>query len=111
MALLVLLSHPERDAALLLARELVELGLAAGVNLLDGAASIYRWQGEVREKRECLILAQVAEAALTDFRAHVLASHPYQVPGLMAWPLSDAYPPFLHWIEANSAALAGPCQE
>ena len=67
MSFLVYVTVPDEPEALALARMLVETRLAAGVNVLPGACSVYRWQGEVREAGECLLLAQVSRAAFEDF--------------------------------------------
>ena len=69
MSFLVYVTVPHEREALDLARMLVEARLAAGVNVLPGARSVYRWQGEVREAGECLLLAQVGRAAFEDFCA------------------------------------------
>ncbi len=52
MSLLVYVTVPDEREALTLARMLVEARLAAGVNVLPGARSVYRWQGAVREAGE-----------------------------------------------------------
>lgn len=90
------------DAARLLARELVAARLAAGVNILPGAASVYRWQEKICEAAEIVLLAQVSEAALADFSAHVRARHPHEVPCISALPIAGGNAAFLRWIGENS---------
>lgn len=107
MAHLVYVTVPDEAQALELARHLVEAGLAAGVNVLPGAHSVYRWQGAVRQKDECLLLAQVSEAALADLTRELTARHSYEVPCVVALPIADGHPPFMEWIEHNSLPLAG----
>lgn len=102
MALLVYLTMPDEDAALALARMLVHERLAAGVNIVPGARSIYRWRDDVHEAAECLLLAQVAEAAFDDFSSAVRRVHTYEVPCIIALPLTAGHAPFLQWIEENS---------
>ena len=85
-----------------MARELVRLRLAAGVNMLPAARSVYRWQGTVHEAGECLLLAQVSEAALPQFMERVRALHSYEVPCVVAMPIAARYQPFLQWIAENS---------
>lgn len=87
MSFLVYVTVPHEREALDLARMLVEARLAAGVNVLPGARSVYRWQGEVREAGECLLLAQVSRAAFEDFCAAVRRAHSYEVPCIVALPL------------------------
>lgn len=106
MALLVYVTVPDGAEARRIARALVEKRLAAGVNILPGAASIYRWQGRICEAAEHVLLAQVSRAAFAAARETILALHSHQVPCIIALPLEDGHPPFLHWIEKNCRPLA-----
>lgn len=98
---------PERDAALALAESLVRRGLAAGVNVVAGERSFYRWQGELCEAREWLLFAQVSAEAFPAFCAAVREAHSHQTPCIVAWPLTAGHAPFLRWIEENSRPPAG----
>ena len=102
MSFLVYVTVPDKREALALARMLVEARLTAGVNVLPGARSVYRWQGAVREAGECLMLSQVSLAAFEDFCASVCDAHSYEVPCIVALPLEAGHQPFLRWIEENS---------
>lgn len=93
------------EAARLLARELVAARLAAGVNILPGVQSVYRWQGDIQEAEELVLLAQVSGAALADFCAHVRARHPHEVPCISALPITGGNAAFLRWIEENSRSV------
>lgn len=93
------------EAVRLLAHELVEARLAAGINILPGALSVYRWQDKVCQAAEIVLLAQVSKAAFADFRAHVLARHPHEVPCITAVPITDGNAAFLRWIGENSLPL------
>ena len=99
---LVYMTAPSQAEAMTLARDLVRLRLAAGVNVLPGAQSVYRWKGEVCEANECLLAAQVSEAALPEFMARARALHSYEVPCVIAMPIADGHQPFLRWITENS---------
>ena len=107
MSFLVYVTVPHEREALDLARMLVEARLAAGVNVLPGARSVYRWQGEVREAGECLLLAQVCRGGFAVFCAGVRRAHSYDVPGFVALPLAAGHEPFLLWIEENSLPSVG----
>lgn len=92
-------------AVRLLAHELVEARLAAGVNILPGALSVYRWQEKVCQAEEIVLLAQVSRAAFAAFCAHVRARHPHEVPCITALPLADGNAAFLRWIGENSLPM------
>lgn len=96
------MTAPEADVARRIARELVGSSLCAGVNIIPGAISIYHWQGELRERQECLLVAQASEAALPRIFALLARLHPYVTPCALAWPVTAGLEPFLQWIAANS---------
>lgn len=101
-AFLVYVTTPTREEAVDLARALVHLGLAAGVNILPGAQSVYRWKGAVCEAAECLLLAQASEEALEPLIREVRARHSYEVPCIIALSIGHGHSPFLRWIAENS---------
>ena len=108
MSLLACVTVPDGATARTLAHLMVERRLAAGVNILPGVLSVYRWDGKVRESRECLLVAQVSRAAWEDFRAAVEAAHPYEVPCIVGMPLEKGNAPFLAWIAQNSSPAGQP---
>lgn len=108
MSLFACVTVPDGATARTLAHLMVERRLAAGVNILPGVLSVYRWDGKVRESRECLLLAQVSRAAWEDFRAAVEAAHPYEVPCIVGMPLEKGNAPFLAWIAQNSSPAGQP---
>lgn len=108
MSLLACVTVPDGATARTLAHLMVERRLAAGVNILPGVLSVYRWDGKVRESRECLLLAQVSRAAWEDFRAAVEAAHPYEVPCIVGMPLEKGNALFLAWIAQNSSPAGQP---
>ncbi len=86
-----------------LARELVELRLAACVNITAGVTSIYRWLGNVAEDAEQLLVIKTVDANLDELRKALFARHPYDVPEFVVLPIgstSDAYGAWL--LEATT---------
>ena len=76
------------------ARTLVELRLAACVNIVDRVTSVYRWEGQVSEDGEQLLIIKTAEDRLAALREEVFRQHPYQVPEFVVLRIdetSDAY--------------------
>jgi periplasmic divalent cation tolerance protein len=77
-----------------LARELVELRLAACVNVLPGVTSVYRWQSRVDEDDEQLLIIKTVDDNIHELREALFVRHPYEVPEFVVLPIasmSDAY--------------------
>ena len=77
-----------------LARELVELRLAACVNIVPGVMSIFRWKGSIEEDPELLLVIKTLDENVDALRDAILARHPYEVAEFLVLPVastSDAY--------------------
>lgn len=94
----VLVSGPDLPTMRALARALVEEGLVACANLVDGAASVYRWEGAVEEASECLAVLKTTHARLPAVEARVLELHPYDVPELLVLPVAGGSAAYLEWV-------------
>lgn len=92
----------DRAEALAIGRALVAERLAAGVNVVDGAHSVYWWQGAVREDSEALFVAQTRASLVERAVERVKELHSYQVPCVVALPVADGNPHFLDWISAET---------
>lgn len=102
-ALVVLCTAPDAAAGKALARALVEEGLAACCNLVPGLTSVYRWEGEVREEGEVLLVLKTRPARLPELEARILELHPYDVPELVALEAAHVATGYLAWLEASTA--------
>ena len=92
-----------------IARAVVEERLAACANLLPGMRSIYRWQGEIAEDEEAVLILKTREALLEPLIARVTALHSYDCPCVVTLPVQAGNPDFLNWIsgEVGEASLGG----
>jgi periplasmic divalent cation tolerance protein len=96
--LLVLTNVPDQDTAEKLARALIEGRAAACVNVLAACRSIYRWQGAVETADEIPLLIKTAAANYARVETIVRALHPYDVPELIAIPITQGLPAYLDWL-------------
>jgi periplasmic divalent cation tolerance protein len=87
------------DAASL-ARELIELRLAACVNIVDGLRSIYRWQGNIEDDSEKLLIIKTVEEQITALRDVLFSRHPYEVPEFVVVPIDRIEGPYRDWLIA-----------
>jgi periplasmic divalent cation tolerance protein len=97
----VLVTAPE-SAAVELARALVGERLAACVNLVPGIRSIYRWNGEVTEDEEVLLVAKTRSDRVDALSQRVRELHPYELPETLALPAVGGSAAYLAWIGAES---------
>lgn len=102
-ALICFCTCPDQATALRIARTLVDERLAACANLLPAVQSVYRWQGQVHEASEVLLLIKTAQDRLDALRARLVALHPYELPELVAVEVAAGLPAYLDWICAETA--------
>jgi periplasmic divalent cation tolerance protein len=88
---------PDRAVAALLARGLVEAGLAACVQVHGPVSSWFRWQGTLEEAEEFVLAAKVLADRYPEAEAWLLEHHPYELPECIAVRLAAASPAFLSW--------------
>ncbi len=100
-AVVVYVTAPSAEEARTLARALVEERLAACVNLLP-VESVYRWQGQLEEASEILLVVKTCHGRLDALAARVRALHSYTVPEIIALPLLAGWPPYLQWLEEET---------
>ncbi|MDR0565359.1 MAG: divalent-cation tolerance protein CutA [Azoarcus sp.] len=107
-ALLILTTLPDPASANALAARLVEENLAACVNILSPCTSVYRWQGKVETASEIPVFIKTTRAHYPALEATVRALHPYEVPELIALPVSHGLAAYLDWIAASVTIQASP---
>lgn len=98
--LLVFTNLPDRPAAEALARALVEERLAACVNILASCRSVYRWQGAIENADEVPLLIKTSVERYAALAAAIRARHPYELPELIAVPITQGLPDYLAWVHA-----------
>lgn len=107
-ALLVLTNLPDAAAAHALAKRLIENRLAACVNILAPCRSVYRWQGKIEDAAEVPLLIKTSAARYTELEAAIRAAHPYELPEIIAVPLSRGLPEYLGWVVAETQPSPSP---
>lgn len=103
-AIVVLTTVANPIEAEMLIRSLLERRLIACGTMLPGARSLYRWEGQIADEPETVILLKtrsellhVLEAAFGDF-------HPYKVPELLALPVSAGLEKYVAWINSETSS-------
>jgi periplasmic divalent cation tolerance protein len=94
------LNDSERSRTL--AREMIEMRLAACVQVLDGAQSFYRWQGAVEGATESILWIKTSADRVSELRDWLLAHHPYELPEFLVLPVLGGSAAYLRWLAAGS---------
>jgi periplasmic divalent cation tolerance protein len=79
-------------------KALVESRLAACVNILDNMQSIYRWEQEIQQDTEVVLIAKTTDSLVSELIEKVKILHSYDCPCIVSLPILDGYRPFLDWI-------------
>lgn len=90
----------EKEAKIL-ARSLIEKNLAACVNILPGATSVYRWKGVLEEATECLLVIKTTDDRVPAIESLYRTEHPYELPELIELKVTGGKREYLEWILAG----------
>jgi periplasmic divalent cation tolerance protein len=94
----------EKEAARL-ARHLVEQRVAACVNILPKARSVYRWKDKIESTAEYVLLIKSRRDLFAPLRAEIEKIHTYEVPEIVALPVVEGSEAYLGWIDGQLTVL------
>ena len=97
-AILIITNFPDTKSALALSEKLVEMHLAACVNVLGECSSVYRWEGKTETATEIPLLIKTQQQHYDQVEQMIKAMHPYELPEVMIVPVSGGLPAYLQWI-------------
>ena len=103
---MVLTTLPERADAEALARELLAARLAACIHIGAAVQSLYHWKGEIETASEIPMTIKTRADLYTKVESAIRARHPYELPEIVAVPITDGFPAYVEWILAEAAAPA-----
>ena len=90
------------DEARELGKMLLEKNLAACVNVLEGMYSLYRWEGEIQEDQETVLIAKTRHELVNELTKAVQSVHSYDCPCIIELPIQGGNPEFLKWIYSET---------
>mgnify|MGYP003411335744 FL=1 len=97
--LLVITNLPDAPSADRLARRLIDERAAACVNQLASCTSTYRWRGNIESATEVPLLIKTTRTAYPRLEKLIRAVHPYELPEIIAVPVTAGLPAYLGWID------------
>jgi periplasmic divalent cation tolerance protein len=99
---IVLCTVPDEGVAERIAFALLEARAAACVGVLPGLRSVYRWEGRVEDARELQLVVKTRADRVAEVERVIREGHPYQVPEILAIPVTAAHGPYAAWVREES---------
>jgi len=96
--IVVLTTCDSQEAGERIASALVEERLAACVNVVPGVRSCFRWQGELRQEHECLVVVKSRAARFPELSQRIRELHSYDLPEIIALPVVGGSEDYLRWL-------------
>ena len=96
---IVLTTVPDRRSGRRIARHLVREKLAACVSTGGFFHSVYRWKGKLEAARETLLIIKTSRRLFSKLEKALKARHPYELPEIIALPVTGGSAEYLRWIE------------
>ena len=84
----------------------MEEKLAACVNILPGITSVYRWQDQMQQDSELLLIIKTCRDAYMALERRIQQLHPYEVAEIIALPLLAGSSNYLAWLDANIGGIS-----
>jgi periplasmic divalent cation tolerance protein len=101
-SILVLTQLPDIESARKLAQALLTRRLAACVNIGATIESMYHWQGAIEMAAETPVAIKTRADLYPAVESLVRTHHPYELPEIIAVPITGGLPQYLDWIAAET---------
>ena len=88
--------------AKILSTALVSKELVACANILGSSTAIYRWNGEIVEDGEIVVLLKTTQDLAKLVIEKIKELHSYDCPAIVALNIEDGNRDFLLWIDENT---------
>jgi periplasmic divalent cation tolerance protein len=105
-AIALYVTCPTMAVADAIAMRLVEDRLAASVNIIPGAHSLYWWKGRIERADEVVLVAKTLAPRVDEATAAIVAAHPYDTPAIVAFDIVAGSRRYLDWLAAEASGMA-----
>ena len=95
----VFITVNDRSKAKKIAETLLEKRLAGCVQVNGPLSSLYRWEGNIVEDQEWLLIIKSSKKLFPELEKEVMRIHPYEVPEILALPVSGGNEAYLKWLK------------
>jgi len=99
--IIVLMTASSKDEAEKIAKTLLEERLIACANIISPVHSLFWWQGKIDTAREHLVIMKTQKALFDRICERVKALHSYQIPEIIALPVTEGLKDYLKWLDES----------
>ena|SRR3989338_2686807 len=92
---------PKKSIAEKISKVLVAKRLAACVQTGGPIKSVYRWKGKVETTREWVCVIKTRDKLYAKVEKTIKQIHPYEVPEIIAMPITRSSRDYLKWLSEN----------
>ncbi|MEQ9607199.1 MAG: divalent-cation tolerance protein CutA [Kiloniellaceae bacterium] len=100
---LVYVTAADAKEAKEIGRAMVEARLAACANVFPQMVPLFRWEGEIGEGAESVVILKTTQSRVAELTEAVEAMHSYDCPCVVALPIIGGSRAFLDWISQETA--------
>lgn len=97
----ILVTAPSLRESKKIAKHLVEKQLAACVNVSAPIQSVYRWEGNLVDAKEFLLIIKSTRELFREVQAAVQKLHSYETPEIICLPIVDGSEDYLRWVSES----------
>lgn len=101
MHIVIFITTSGKKEARRVATGIIKNKLAACVNIVDKIESFFWWQGKIDNAKEVLLIVKSNKQKLNKIIRLVKSLHSYDVPEIIALPVTGGYKPYLRWIDES----------
>lgn len=101
MYIQVIAATGSKSEAEKISRAVVKSRLAGCAQVLGPITSVYRWKGELEVANEWLCIMKSRTDLYKDLESMVRQNHSYDVPEILATPITEASDAYLAWLEGE----------
>lgn len=96
--IVVLITTPNEEEAVKIAKTLVEEKLAGCINIIKNIRSIYSWQGKIEDDSEVLMIVKTRSELFEELEKRVKSMHSYTVPEIISMDIKKGSESYLKWL-------------
>ncbi|MDN3512766.1 MAG: divalent-cation tolerance protein CutA [Candidatus Brocadia sp.] len=103
--IIIFMTASSLEEARKIGQALVEEGRIACCNIVPSVESIFKWQGKLNIEREGLMICKTREDLFSVVEKRVKELHSYEVPEIIAIPITQGSKSYLDWVMKETETL------